>query len=239
MTQGGERFNFSEDALMNFYAFKWAQKLSFVHTGYYFYRIHDNQSVAVTGGDKLRRQIECMTYTLDRMERDIGDNAYADEISANLLAWRALMSRTHYSYARAGKHVDLYPTILTSYGVKRLRRSTLDDGSAYLGNRLIADNLPDIDRALLGIWRNPSVGICATRLSPYVSRTLDYFRSHGLTPPTVNGKANASDSDDGIVIPDESRRLKNRILLNPLVYRVGMLLFPKGSKLRALLKKKI
>ena len=45
--------------------------------------------------------------------------------------------------------------------------------------------------------------------------------------------------DTGVRLPRPVFRLRDRVIMHPLVYRMGLLLFPKGSRLRAILKKKI
>ena len=53
-----KKFTFSEDAVSNFFVFKNAKKLVNTHTGYYFYRVHDMQTVSTKGREGLKNEID-------------------------------------------------------------------------------------------------------------------------------------------------------------------------------------
>ena len=89
------RYNYSEDALINFFAFKNAKKLENLHTGYYFYRLHSSQSVNVADRDRLAMHIDCMSYTLDTMKKNLSGYKREAELSGFVREWAAMMSRTH------------------------------------------------------------------------------------------------------------------------------------------------
>ena len=229
---GDERFNYSEDALMCFFAFKWANRVQNLHTGYYFYRIHEAQSVTVASEDKLRRQIECMGVTFRMMMENIDDHPEAERIRKSINEWRALMSRTHYTYAVRGGYTSLYPKIKEIYGVASLRRSTARDGSGYAKNRLIGSNIEEIDGVLLSVYRGElSRTVSTAALDLYARRVLENMRDTlGRVELLPDGKT---------IIPREYVNLKSKILHNKIVYKLGMLLFPKGSRIRAFLKRRL
>lgn len=228
-------YNYSEDALMNFFAFKYAKKLENLHTGYYFYRIHPTQSISVTGRDRLALHIDCMSYTLGKMRENVSDRAGFSELVAHIDEWAAMMSRTHYSYAASAHHTDLYPVIRERYGVDRLTRSTLRDARANSKNVALPENFTEIDDALRRVYLSEGpTRVAISGKHQYISRTLSAITAMGGELLLVKkGEPTA------IVIPSPRMSLKKRIIYSPLVYKTAMLLFRKGSRLRALLKKKM
>lgn len=224
-----ERFNYSEDALMNFYLHKWAQRVRSVHSGYYFYRIHEAQSVEVTSFAKLHAQIRQMSFTLSKMQTNIGKNSHFREIITHIQGWKRVMARAHYSHARAHGYSELYPYIKDRYGVERLQTAIPADGRAYERAGLLGENIKEIDEVLYGIYTSGKLTELAIPKDKYVLRTVSYMIKHG-TPISVERRGE-------LVLPRERISLKNRILFNPAVRKIGMSLFPRGSKIRAWLKK--
>lgn len=226
------RFSYSEDALINFFAMKNARSLKNLHTGYYFYRIHDNQTVKVVSKERLREHIECMTFTLDTMTASIGENRYAEKIAAHLDEWRALMSRTHYTYSKSAGYTELYGFIRQAYGVDKLGTSTLRDGAVYTKAGLLGSNFTDIDNELLSVMRSDSlIKVDPRRLSPYAAKTLRFIQEHGGRVEFVSGAS--------LRISKPRVKFKHKLVHNSLLYFLGALLFPKGSRIRAALKRLI
>ena len=227
------RIDFAEDTLINFFAFANAKKITNIHTGYYFYRIHASQSVNVTGKEKLKGQIYSMSYVLRSMSENVGDNRYDEEIKEHIKKWSALMSRTHYSYALNKKYTDLYPYITERYGVAKLEKSTMKDGQAYSDNVILPSNFTDIDKSLREAYFTKwSFTADYDRSDKYVSSTIDYINNN--TGKTVTYSKTAA-----FKIPRGVKSFKNKFLHNYYIYTLGMLLFKKGSKTREALKKKI
>ena len=223
------KHTYSEDAIINFFSFKYARKLINTHTGYYFYRVHGEQSVNASNKEKLIRQIDNMSMSFDIMLANISDSPYSEEIEKGIVAWREMMSRTHYSYAKAGKHKDLYPYIKDMYYVDKLRGSTKKDGALYAKNQLLGDNFLDIDKALKKIYyTEDDVTVIYDRDDMYVSRTIDYIEKRKVVKEGATRKT--------LMVPKAIISRKNKFLHHPLIYSLGMVFFKKGSKIRAFLK---
>lgn len=224
---------YSEDVLFNFFAFKHAKKAINIHTGYYFYRIHPRQSVNVSSEEKLITQVTSMTDTLCAMRENIGDNAHKEKITLYLDRWNELMARSHYSHAKSKKYLGVIPYIKERYGVDKLRMSTFKDGSAYTKNRILAENLADIDKALRQLYRESDKPTDASydKADEYVTRSIEHMCAY-------QGKIIAWAKEAKIAIPRAQISFKTRFLHNHVVYGMGMILFKKGSKIRAFLKKR-
>lgn len=223
---------YSEDVLINFYAFKHSKKVVNVHTGYYFYRIHPRQSVNVSSAEKLRTQITSMTDTLRAMSENIGDNIHKEKIALYIQKWTELMARSHFSHAKSKKYNELIPYIKKRYGDIKLRTSTFKDGSAYTKNRILAENFAEIDASLLALYRASTTptDVCYDKNDDYVRRSVEYMCEH-------QGRIIAWSKDASLCVPKAVISFKTRFLHNHIVYSAGMILFKKGSKIRAFLKK--
>lgn len=227
---GGRRVSFGEDALLNFYAFRDAKLLANVHTGYYFYRIHGEQSVNVVSEERLSSQIDAMSSVFDIMEKEIAAHKESAALLRHLNEWRTLISRTHYSHARGGKFTALYPKILEAYGVQSLKKSLWRDSAVYYKVSLLGNNFAQIDAALLPLFdMRGQADLRYDKKDAYVSRILSVLAARGLK---IRYRKDADS-----VIPKQQVRVRDKILHNDFVYAVGVLLFQKGSKLRALLKR--
>lgn len=221
------RHTYSEDAIINFFVFKNAKKIANIHTGYYFYRIHDEQSINASSREKLIKQVEDMTRTFKVMLSCAGE-----ELRPYILSWRDLMSRTHYTYAKSGKFTDLYDYIKEMYQVEKLNASTKKDGELYQRTKPLADNFHDIDKSLRKIYfTKGNATVIYDESDLYVSRTMKYIEriKHDVT----------DEERKTLMVPKAIISKRNKLVHNPFVRSVGLILFKKGSKARAFLKKKI
>lgn len=224
------KYNYSEDALINFFAFKGSKSTANIHTGYYFYRKHEAQSINVISEESLASKIKLMSKTLDIMLSNIGENAYADEISESIKKWKGLMSRAHYSHAKANKYYHLFDFIKECYHVDKLCRSKFKDSSAYSKNRVLPMNFEKIDEALLRVWESGEISDSSALTYAYTAKFLDYMRA-------INKEIKLSPS--GAVIPKPKFKTVDKILMNDFVYTAGLIFFKKGSKIREFLKRHI
>ena len=226
-----DKYNYSEDTLICFFAMLTATHASNIHTGYYFYRIHTNQTVNIISAKRLEDHIMCMSETLSTMIKKTSEIKNSDDIIFSFKKWQMLMSRTHFSHAKANGYLHLYDLIKNRYNVDKLKTSTFHDNSAYSDNRLIPENFEEIDKFLYTVFNSKGKVYVDPRTEyNYTSLTLDYINSmHG----------NIVYSKQGMSVPKPRIKLKNKILMNKFVYSLGLLIFKKGSKIRAFLKKHV
>ncbi len=221
------RLTYSEDALMNFFIFRDAGKVTNVNSGFYFYRLHGAQSIAVTGKERLRNQIDSMSLSLGIMKKNIGNNKYANDIKRNIDEWGRLMARTHFGYAKAAKATELYGYVKEKYGVAKNRMPTYRDGAVYAKSELLGSNFDGIDKALAKIYFcGRDVTVSYERGSKCISRIIK-----DMPHETVYSKHGE------FSVPKRKISFRDKIIHNPAVYKAGMLLFKKGSRVRAFLKK--
>ncbi len=227
---GRENICYGEDVLLNFYTYRAAKKLCNVHTGYYFYRIHSAQSVNVTSEERLRGQIKSIGMVFGQIMDELQAHPNKEVLLAGLKNWMALMSRAHYSHASANRFEALHPEIMETYDVKELKKSTWHDSSVYYKARLLPVNFEEIDQALRPLFDSDTpIGVRYDKGDRYIRETVKYLQE--------TGHAIGYDRHAEHVIPKGKIRVQDRIIHNDLVYTLGVLLFKKGSKLRALLKR--
>ncbi len=221
-------FTYSEDTLINFYAFAYAARITNIHTGYYFYRIHPDQTVKASSEERIRFYIGCMSYSFSAMREYClrhGLYQYTDRIES----WEGLMARTHYSYAKGGGYDGLYEVIKGSYRVEKNEVSRRSDGTVYEKTKLLPDNVTEIDAAIMYAVRKKKTVCLSKNVGEYTEASIMGMVKSGFRI-TV--------SDGGYRIPKEKIRFINRLVHNPFIYRISAVLFPKGSRIRAFLKSK-
>lgn len=224
-SNGIDRFNYSEDALINFFAFSGAKRLVNVHTGYYFYRIHPAQSVSVTAAEKLMKQAELISLTLDTMLSEVQKRADGAELCHYVEEWRSFICRSHYTHAKSGGFTELYPYFKKLYNQDKLRRSTYLDEICGMRCKPLPDNFGEIDSALLSAWRAGALPKANGKFH-YAIRSVDFIKEYKTSDERVE-----------ITLPKAKIPFKKRVRFNPTLMRIARILFPKGSKTRAFLKR--
>lgn len=224
------KMSFGEDAVLNLLVMKRARRVSNVHTGYYFYRVHGEQTVRANGEEKLRAQILAMTEALDTMARAAKGHPCEEKVRADLAAWHALMARSHMAEAKKNCPA-LVPFVREKYGMEKIGKPMREDGSVYTETRLLPTNFEEIDRALAAVYSAETfpVPVSVSGRDGYVLRTLARW--------AAEGKTTVETSDAAVCLPRGRIGCRARLLHCAPVYRLGLLLFPKGSKIRKFLKK--
>lgn len=228
-----KRITYSEDMLITFFAFKHAKKLRNIHTGYYLYHIHGGQSIVADTEEKIKKQIDFVTGNFEIMVNSVGENKHAEEIKKNIGLWRELMSRTHYSYAKSQGNKELVSYISKAYKTNALSRSTLKDSRDYIASGLLGENFEGIDTILRFIYKKgKDVSVNYNKGDKYVTDSLKAIE--GLL-----GIKAVYSKDAQIVIPKRINSLKSKAAHSRFVVSLGMIIFPKGTKIRSFFKKKL
>ena len=228
-----KKMTYSEDMLITFFAFKYAKKLRNIHTGYYFYNVHNEQSIIADTSEKIKCQIDMTNKSFDIMLAGIGENKYANEIKENITAWKMLMSRTHYSYAKSKGDKELCAYVSERYGIEKLTTSKVNDSIDYVASDLLGDNLEGIDTIFRWIYKKGrDVSVNYDKGDEYVAKCIGYLAQREGIKVTYSRNAE-------ITIPKRTSSFKNKLFHSKLAYKVGLTLFPKGSSLRRALKNKL
>ncbi|MBQ7356563.1 MAG: glycosyltransferase family 2 protein [Clostridia bacterium] len=222
-------FCFSEDTLINLFAFKHARRITSVRSGFYFYRIHSEQTVNITSKERLIYQINCMSYTLGRCKDTVSGRSDERALLRKIDGWASLMARGHFANAKSGGYAELYPYIKSAYGVAELAPPTRRDSAIYENVRLLPSNSREVEAALLSLYaEGGTIKVKRPRRGGYAELLL-----YGLSligREIIYGRKYPA-------LPRERIPLIKRIIFNPTVRRIGALIFKKGSRARAFLKR--
>lgn len=226
---------FAEDVLISFFAFTKANKISNIHLGYYFYRIHNEQQIYVSNASKLLNQILSMSKVFNYMENYLKEINRFDEISELFFKWKKIMSFSNYEVAKNSKYINLIDTIKNAYGVKKLTKLPKEAHRPYANHHLLPRNIDDIENKLKEIFLSTrKVKIYADKHSFSLDQLTKMKQIFNKEFDIVLEKKQAI-----IIMPKEIYPVKLRILHNYFIYSLGMVLFPKGSKIRKFLKSRI
>ena len=226
---------FAEDVLITFFAFSLAKKLANIHLGHYYYRIHNGQQIYISGSEKLESQIMSMAKVFEVMEAELKNTNRYDELSTRLYDWKKIMASSAYEVAKNSKYTDMFEKIKSAYGVKKLTKLPWVAHRPYAKHKLLPKNLDEIEEALQKVFFSNKHLIVYVKKHSYAFDELVIMK-------LLLGKrfdiTHQKDSAD-VLMPKEKYSLKLKFIHNNFIYSVGMLLFPKGSKIRKKLKSKL
>lgn len=169
------KITYAEDVIFNFFNFKNAKRVTNVHTGFYFYRIHNEQSVSIPDFARLSWQIDSMIYAFDLMERNIGQNMHEKSIRENLLKWKEHMARFHYGCANKLSDNSATDYVCERYGIKPLSSPLKKDSWTYERLEFIGSNFAETDRALTELYLDAETSARYTARAKYIKRFLKYI----------------------------------------------------------------
>ena len=223
-----ESSNYSEDMLINFLAWKNAKSVKNIHSGYYFYRIHQSQTVNTKELSKIKSQIYYLSKTFEIIE----DNLNSSELICDLNEWRKYSSRYHYTIAKENGFSELYSYIKEQYKVDNLKKSTRRDGSPYVSKVLLGDNFDSVDKIFRDIFRGKKKKKINHPKKGYIRKCVDFLLENDKVELTTKRKSD-------IIIPKLKSSLKRKIAYNPICYKISLMILGKNSKLRRFFKKHI
>ena len=234
-SQNLEKFVFAEDVLISFFAFSFAKKVTNTHLGYYFYRIHESQQISATTEQKLKNHIDSMTAVFKIMETNLKEMKIFDDVSLRFQMWKQLLCSNHYQSAKRMKFKSLYPLLTEKYDGCKLKRMPSDYSKSYMKQRVLPKNLKTIDDELKKVYYSNKY------LKVYAKRNSYAFASLCTMKVLFKKKFDivVSKKKATFVMTKEKVLFKQKILHSDIVYKIGLVLFPKGSKIRRYLKSKL
>lgn len=145
------------------------------------------------------------------------------------------MASSNLTTARHSHFHDIKSVILVNYSVEKIAHLPISVQKPYEKHLLLPSNLDEIEDVIRKLFNEKNITKFAVKKSSYAERRLQNMSKLFSLPITIIYDEKRAD----IVSPREIYPLKLRIIHNPLIYKLGMFLFPKGSKIRKLLKAKI
>ena len=229
-----EKMVYAEDVLLTYFAYKLSNKVVNTHLGFYYYRVHDSQQVSVDSKQKLINHVFSLTEVFNFMEKDLKEDEIFDNYKSDFMAWKQMLFSTHYAVAKKFKSKELNEFVISRYGNCKMQKVAFASDSAYMNQKVLPTNIKDIDKLLKEVY-------CSKKILKVFARKSSYAHKELIKMKKVLGlNFEFSDKKEAdIVFPKETVSIKQKILHNTLVFKVGVLLFPKGSKIRAVLKSKL
>ena len=230
-----QRMLFAEDLLISFFVAIHAKKMVNTHVGFYFYRIHNSQQIAVVSEEKLKHHILSQTTVFDIMEQKLKELGVFDEVDSSFINWKKLLASGNWANAKRSKYKQLLPLIKEKYKLEKVSAHFSGASKFYDKQRVLPLNLTEVDLAVKKVYySNKYLKIYAKTNSYFYHQARTIVELFGKKAMFVKRKKYAT-----MFAPKEKVSVKQRILHNIVVYRVGMALFPKGSKIRKILKSKL
>lgn len=230
-----ERLLFAEDVLLTFFVFHYAKILTNTHLGFYFYRIHDSQQISVTTEEKLNNHICSMTTVFDIMEQKLKEWEKFDYARDYFLNWKKLLAYGEYAEAKRKKFKNLVSVIKEKYNLSTLKTKFPGTSKYYDNQFVLPVNYADVEETIKKVYfSNKYLRIYAknAKFAKNQIKTIVFLFDKRVY--YVKNKALAN-----LVLTKEKYSLKQQILHNKIVYKIGVFLFPKGSKIRKKLKSKL
>lgn len=226
---------FAEDMLMTYFLFKNSKMVANVHLGYYFYRIHDENECGENTSEKLKNHILESALVFDLIENDLKENGLYESVSYKFEMWKMIRCSSYKTKIKSMKCPELLRLLKDSYKIDKIKRVESKGNSVYASHKLLPDNLTKIDEELKKIYYSNKYLKVYANSGSYAFNTLVGFKRY--FDKRIDIVQNKKSAD--IIISKEIYSLKKRFLHNSFVNKVGMILIPKGSKLRKKLKAKI
>lgn len=226
---------FAEDVLIMFYVSKHAKKMVNTHVGHYYYRIHSNQQITVSTEKKLEHHICSMAKVFEIMQAELISLGVFENNKTYFENWKKLLAYGEYAEAKRQGYKTLVPLIKQKYGLNKLKTRFPGMSRFYDGQQLLPLNIEDIDLCLKKVYYSNKYLKIYRKMGKYARAQL------GSLVELVSKKCRLEKKKNNVnlVFPKEKYSLKQKILHNTAVYKVGVVLFPKGSKIRKKLKSKL
>jgi len=224
---------FGEDVLITYFAFSMAKCVTNIHFGYYFYKIHNAQQTSIYSKNTIINQIKNMSIVFKYMTHDLKDTNRINEFSKNISEWKKLLSSSHYETCKNSNYTDLFDFIKESFSQEKLYKLPYKAHKVYGNHKLLPSNLTEIENSLRKIYFNDFSKI----YSP--NQSYSFIQISNMKE-IFNKKFELTIKKDAdIILSKDNISFKLKLIHNDFCYKIGVKLFPKGSKLRKFLKSKL
>jgi len=226
--------SYAEDILISYFTYKNSKQVINTHLGYYFYTIHNNQQINVQNKNKLLNHINSASCVFNIIEDDLKINNNFEKYQTNFYKWKQLICSLMVVNAKKLKLKGIDNLIIQKFNGCKLKKSMRKGDYAYFNHKLLPNNIAEIDSVLEKIYFSNKVLKVYAKKGGYAYKTLSKMKEMFYLKFKFASKKEAD-----IIMPKEQISFKQKVLHNNLICKIGMFLFPKGSKIRSILKKKL
>ena len=225
---------YGEDVLISYHAFANARHVKNTHLGFYFYHKHSSQEVAISSAEKLENQVISIGQVFELILTDLTSRNFKERYESNLLNWQQLICSSMLENAKQFKSKKTISIIENTFPNCILKGKRISN-SKYIKKQLLPNNIEEIDKDLKAIYLRNSNDLIYCKKNSYTHKTLINMKCiFNLKFEVINDKNKAF-----ILIKNDRNTLKQKLIHNYFVTKIGLILFPPSSKIRKLLKKKI
>lgn len=224
---------FAEDVLITFFAFLYASRVANVHLGYYFYRLHASQQTNVNSFERFSAHVSQSAFVFDVMRSELEKLPQNDILLDKLDEWKNFSARSLYSSGKGAGFPESKQFVQRAFGLKEVKKATFSDDKAYRRHMLLPQNTAEIDGVLQQLCRKKQEAEIFAQ-GVYSRKTVLALSAILHLPFRLCDKHSAK-----VVLPREKYSAWQKILHGSFAFFVATALFPKGSRLRRLLKQKL
>ncbi|MBQ8451708.1 MAG: glycosyltransferase family 2 protein [Clostridia bacterium] len=228
------RLVFAEDMLMTYFLFKNATKLTNVHAGYYFYRMRNGSECSEDNSEKLKGHIEQRVFVFNLIEDDLKKQNKFEDVERNFKAWKVLDYTSNLQKIKHNKFTEL-ENILATYQFQDQKIKKAKENFYYGDNNLLPKNLDQIDAELKKVFFANKHMVVYAKKNTYAFKQLVMFKKLFKRNIDLTNSKKIAD----VKIINEKYSLRSKLMHIPFFYKLGMILIPKGSKLRKKIKSKV
>ena len=147
-----DKMLYAEDVLMTYFAHLFAKKICNTHSGYYFYRVHDSQQVAVDSKEKLIGHVNSLTNVFNIIESSLKKENLFEDFKDDLFKWKQLLCSINYTVAKKFKSKELNQLIKEKYINCELKSAGFMSDYNYLNHKVLPKNIEKIDKLLQEVY---------------------------------------------------------------------------------------
>lgn len=224
---------YSEDVLMNYFAYKSAKMLAKTSCGYYFYRVHSEQETRSISLEKHCQQIKSIAKVFSIVEQDLTKSGLQNYLPY-LLEWKNQFASSYRKKLNKKQYKNMSDFLIKELELKNVKKYNSNQADKpFSKHKLLPNNIDQIDKNIIQILNNSDSTVFANN-SKYAKIQLSTIQNLFNLQLKFSPKKFAD-----IVVPKDKNTLRQKITHNHIIYKIGLFLFPKGSKIRKFLKQKM
>ncbi len=225
---------YAEDVLLTYFAYAFAKKILNTHVGYYFYRVHSSQQVTVQSKEKLCGHVVAITDVFNLIEQDLKEKKVFENYQTDFQNWKQLLCSTNYTIAKNYKSQELNDFIKEKFKNCKLKKVGFFSDYAYSNQKVFPVNIEEIDKYLQKVFYSNKFFKVFVKKNSYAYKELIKMKKIFDLNFIFSTRKDAN-----LLFPKEKNSFKQKLIHNTFIFKIGVLLFPKGSKVRAFLKRKL
>lgn len=229
-----EKLVYAEDILICYFAFYHSKSIKNTHLGFYFYHKHSSQEVSISSAEKLENQTLAAGVVFNVILQHLTQQNLIKKYENHLFIWQQLICSTMFENAKQFKSNQTIDCIKKAFPNCALKKQKISD-SKYIKKLLLPNNILEIDSQLKDIYLENSKANIFCKNNSYAHKTLTRMKKiFNLNYELIDKKVN-----NCLIIKKEKNTLKQKIIHNYFITKIGLTILRPSSKIRRFFKKKL